>query len=366
MAELRLEVLMEPELTGDPVTKVCKRRRISRDRFYEYRRRFAELGPIGLEPRSRRPRRSPNKTPADLEATICELRKAHPDWGPRTIASYLRRHGTVPPAISTIGRILERNDLVARGKSKPKATKRFERQAPNDLWQIDATQITLSDKTRVWVIDVIDDHSRYLVGALAADRLTSARAWACLEGGLAMAMPEEVVSDNGWCFTGRFRPGREVEFERRLAALGIKHIMTTPFHPQTIGKIERLHRTLKAWLRLQPPPGDVAELQALLDRFRTFYNHDRCHQAIGDVPPAERFVTAVKRQAPTVTRRHVRKIDGAGRISLFKTGFYVGYRRAGQLVDVEQTGDRIRILFGQEVLADFALVPGKRYYGPRR
>jgi transposase InsO family protein len=262
----------------------------------------------------------------------------------------------VPPATSTIGRILERNDLVAKRKSKPKASTRYERSAPNELWQIDATQITLSDGVEVWIIDVLDDHSRYLLEALAVDRLTSTNAWACVEGSLCLGVPQEIVTDNGTCFTGRSLRGYEIEFERRIAALGIKHIKTAPYHPQTIGKIERLHRTLKAWLRLQPPPADIAELQALVDKFRSYYNHDRCHQGI----------VAESQQTRPKPQRCIRKVDATGKIGMRGALFHIGRRHAGLLVDVEMQGDHIHVAFDSEIIARFDYVPGKRYHSRRR
>jgi transposase InsO family protein len=364
MAELRLEVLNEPDHTGDPVTVVCRRRKISRDRFYEYRRRLQNEGPAGLEPRSRRPHTSPNQTPAELEQRICAMRLAHPRWGPRTIRNELRRKNIASPAISTIGRILQRNDLVEPRSPRGGATKRFERSRPNDLWQIDGTQVMLADGTKVWVIDALDDHSRFLIGAIACTTLTGENAWDCLESGFATGHPHELLSDNGLCFTGRLR-GHEVAFERALADAGIRHTIARPYHPQTLGKIERFHRTLKDWLKEQPAPGSVQELQSLLDRFRDHYNNERCHQSIGDIPPAARFApaTAIATPRPVEVMRHVRP---NGAVVCFGCECYVGYRRAGQLVVARRVGRNLQVLYGDEVLLSVELVPSRHYYGPRR
>ena len=142
MSELRLEVLLEPERTGQSVAEVCRRRGISRETFYQYKRRYEEEGATGLEPRSRQPTRSPAQVDVDLEVRICELRKDHPRWGARRIRAELRKAGVDPPAISTIHQVLRRNHLVTdQPRKRPKATKRFEREVPNDLWQIDATRV---------------------------------------------------------------------------------------------------------------------------------------------------------------------------------------------------------------------------------
>jgi transposase len=124
MEELRLEVLLEPERTGDSVAEVCRRRGISRETFYIYRRRYLAEGPEGLVPRSRRPRSSPARIEPALEAEICRLRAKHPRWGARRIRAELRRAGSEPPAQSTIHQVLRRNHLVApRPPRRPKASK---------------------------------------------------------------------------------------------------------------------------------------------------------------------------------------------------------------------------------------------------
>ena len=171
MEELKLQVLYEPERTGETVAEVCRRRGISRETFYLYRRRFGEEGLVGLEPRSRRPRVSPGRIAPLLEAEICELRRRHPRWGARRIRAELRRAGISPPATSTIHQALRRNHLVApQPRRRPRADKRFEREAANDLWQIDATQVALAGDEEAWIVDCLDDHARVCLCALACER----------------------------------------------------------------------------------------------------------------------------------------------------------------------------------------------------
>lgn len=368
MAEVRLEVLAEPQLTGDPVTVVCRRRKVSRDRFYEYRRRYQAQGPKGLEPRSRRPKTNPNRTASQLEQLICDLRRRHRRWGARTIRNELRRKGIKPPATSTIGQILKRNNLIESRPRKRPAPTRFERPEPNELWQIDATQVRLVDGTKAWVIDALDDHSRFLVGALACRRLNGKNAWDCLETGFVTARPKELLTDNGLCFTGRLR-GQEVIFERALADAGIDHIMSTPYHPQTLGKIERFHQTLKDWLEDEAVPETIEDLQVLLDRFRDYYNHDRCHQGIGDVPPIERFARNSSTQPGVTVERSsedIRKVRRSGTVVCRGNEFYVGRRHFGVLVTIQRANNQVRILLGDEVLQRYQLDSTEHYYGPGR
>src|SRR5688572_550789 len=218
MTELRLEVLQEPERTGAMVAEVCRRHGISRETFYQYRRRFLQDGLAGLEDQSRRPRTSPARMAVELEEQICRMRKDHPRWGARRIQAELSRRGVGPPAISSIHQALRRNHLVApQPPRRPTALKRFEREISNDLWQIDATQVRLATKKRAWVLDTIDDHSRYLLAAEAAEAPTGEAAWDCFEEAASRyGLPRQVLSDNGMCFTGRLQ-GVEVVFERSLS-----------------------------------------------------------------------------------------------------------------------------------------------------
>ncbi len=292
MAELRLEVLVEAERTGMSVSEVCRRYGISRQTYYRYRRRYLAEGLAGLEDRSRRPLAPANQLPAERELQIVEMRKDHPRWGARRIRTELIRAGVEAPAISTVHQVLVRNGLVATGpRRRPKADKRFEREIANDLWQIDATRIVLVDDTETWVINLLDDHSRYLVASLVGPAATGELAWDTFElAASRYGLPRQVLSDNGLTFTGRLH-GTEVAFEVSLKELGVEMINSAPYHPQTLGKLERFHRTLKDWLEDEGPAVDVEHLQELVDGFRFHYNRQRPHQGIGDATPAERYGT---------------------------------------------------------------------------
>jgi transposase InsO family protein len=290
LVELKLNVLLEPELTGESVSEVCRRHGISRASFYRYRRRYLAGGTEALEELSRRPSGSPLQIDAGVERLICELRTRQPRWGARRIRAELVRLGVNPPAVSTVHQALKRNYLVApQPPRRRRARIRWEREISNDLWQIDATRVLLADETPVWVIDLLDDHARYLVGASAVSDATGEAAWDAFAAAAALhGLPRQLLSDNGLCFTGRLH-GHEVLFERRLAAAGVQMINSTPYHPETLGKLERFHRTLKEWLHDQGPAQTLTGLQELLDRFREHYNLERPHQGIGDLTPAERY-----------------------------------------------------------------------------
>jgi transposase InsO family protein len=278
------------------VTALCAQLGISRQTFYKYRRRYALEGPAGLVERSRRPHDSPGAVSPAVEEMIVRLRKdLEVDNGAQAIAWHLARRsdldGPVPSA-RTVHRVLVRRGMVVPQPQKRPHTalRRFEWPRPNDAWQIDATAWALADGQRVWIMDVLDDHSRVLIAARAVDGPTSAATWdAFSHGTVQWGFPARVMSDNGACFTGRFLHGGEVDFERQLRSMGIAQLLSSPAHPQTCGKLERSHQTTKRWLGTQAPARDLDELQTQLDVWRHHYNHHRPHRAAAGATPAERW-----------------------------------------------------------------------------
>jgi transposase InsO family protein len=383
MEELKLQLLLESERTGETVAEVCARHGISRASFYRYRRRYLEEGAAGLEPRSRRPRSSPAQIESALEARIVELRKRHRRWGARRIHAELQRAGTEPPAVSTIHRALKRNHLVApQPPRRPQATRRFERERPNDLWQIDGTQLRLAGGEPAWVVDCLDDHARFLLAAIACPGPTGEAAWACVvAAGAAYGLPRQLLSDNHSSFTGRLL-GITVEFERKLAEAGVELINAAPAHPQTLGKLERFHRTLKEWLEDEGPAVDLEHLQLLLDRFRSHYNGERPHQGIGNQTPAERYLPAPKlplgeltlaehEKRPSYAPHSVtRKVWPTGVVAYDGLAIVLGRRYRGATVRVLEVGELVHVYLGDELIRVVAPDRSRRYQNlgkrPRR
>lgn len=366
MAEMKLEILTEPERTGDSVTEVCRRRGISRDRFYAYKRRYELAGMAGLERRSTAPIREPNRIHPDLEELICRMRKDHPRWGARRIRAELLRAEIAPPAVSTIHQALRRNHLVAdQPRKKPRRfLKRFERDEPNDLWQIDATKFRLGDGTWAWVIDILDDHARFLLAAVVCQEPTVKDTIACFEkAARRYGLPRQVLSDNHNTFTGRFF-GFQVAFERLLASVGVKLINSAPAHPQTQGKIERFHRTLKEWIADEGGARDIAHLQRLLDRFARHYNTERPHQSIDDLTPAERYRRSTRiyklpeQLEPSYPDGSIlRKVSRIGITCYDNNHISLETRWIGCTVRIEPRAGRLRIFFGDTLLRDVPHFP---------
>ena len=323
------------------VKALCSELGVSRQTFYKYRRRFALEGPAGLVERSRRPHSSPTAVSAEIEEAIVRLRKELViDNGAQAIAWHLARRPELgpTPSAATVHRVLVRRGMVVpQPQKRPKSSwRRFEWPRPNDAWQIDATAWALADGREVWVMDVLDDHSRVLVAARVADGPTATAAWDAFSHAVVdWGIPARVMSDNGLCFTGRFQ-GHQVDFERQLRSMGIAHLPSSPSHPQTCGKLERSHQTTKRWLRTQPPAGDHDELQDLLDRWRHHYNELRPHRAAGGGTPGDRW-RAADRAVPGdridgPRRASLHKVSSAGQIGWGHYNIAVGSPLAGHTV----------------------------------
>jgi transposase InsO family protein len=361
----RLELILAPEALGLTAREVCRRFGVSPTQFYMWRRRYHVEGVGGLSDRSSRPKTSPRRTPVVMEQAICRMRVAHPNWGPRRIRAEIKRAGGKPPAKSTIGRILVRNGLVTPKPRKRRQWVRFERPRPNDLWQIDAKPIVLADATEVWAINLLDDHARLLLASRATAQLDGEGAWEAFEaasGGY--GLPRELLSDNGSYFTGQHR-GFVAEFERKLWALGVKTIASTPYHPQTNGKLERFHRTLGEWLEEKGPIASINELQRRLDAFRWHYNEERPHQGIDDQTPMERYVATPKAQlsGDELTRSVHRKVATNGTIRYSGWTVNLTSEWAGLTVGVVEAGGKVRVLYGDELITAFSTEHPKPYVG---
>lgn len=374
VVDLRREVLAEVE-AGESVSRVCARYGISRETFYVWRRRFAAEGEPGLVPRSRRPLSSPSMLDPAVEDAIVRVRKDYPHWGPKKIAAVLARRGVSPPAVSTIGRVLVRRGMVVPSRRpRPVATRRFERAASNELWQTDASMHRLADGSTFWVVDLIDDHSRFLTGIEAGAAPTAALAWRAFRGAAARyGLPGELLTDNGLTFTGRLHQVT-VSFERQVRAAGVTMIHARPYHPQTCGKTERMHSTLRQWLATRPPPPGLAAAAALLEEFRRHYNHERPHEALGQLTPADRYRPATPVGLPPIDLDpadtyprgcHRRRVGDDGAITYARTRLRIGDRWAGVEVGLIRRGPLLHVYYGAAEIDCFILgTPEPQRRGP--
>lgn len=372
-------VVTAVKVEGRGKSEVARDYRISRRWVHELVRRYEAEGDAGLEPRSRRPLSSPQQTPIEVEEEIIELRKLLEDEGldagAQTIAFHLTRRRGASPGVATIWRILSRRGFVSpQPQKRPRSSYiRFEAEQPNERWQADITHWSLSDGTTVEILNIVDDHSRLLVASdvrrvtKGGDVVASFHKAAGRHG-----FPASVLTDNAAVFTAGPRRGGRCAIEIELAALKIAYRHSTPYHPQTCGKVERFHQTEKKWLSHQPAAQALPELEAKLDWFRGYYNTTRPHRALGRRTPQEAFEGRPK-AVPTsglIVPSHYRvrqdRIDRGGVVTLrYNSRLHhigVGRRHAGTRVLILVADLNVRILTQEgELLREFTLDPRRGY-----
>ena len=288
MSKARL-VITAVVVEGRSQAEVAKAYGVSKGWVSKLVARYRAEGDSAFEPRSRRPRTSPNATdPAIVELIIATRRMLNTsglDAGAETIAWHLEHHHHLRVHATTIYRTLVRHGLVTPAPEKrPKSSYiRFEADMPNECWQSDFTHYPLADSTDTEILSWLDDHSRYALRITAHQPVTAKVVLAEFRNAIhEHGMPQSTLTDNGMVFTVRFATGRGGRngFEAELHRLGITQKNSRPNHPTTCGKVERFQLTMKRWLDKQPAPATIRELQTLLDAFRTIYNDERPHRSL--------------------------------------------------------------------------------------
>ena len=267
--------------------------------------RYRQGGEPALEPRSRRPNSCAHAVTAEMQQAIVELRSqlagAGYDSGPHTIAHHLRLHHPDIPSVATIWRILKRHGLITpQPQKQPRSSFiRFEAALPNEMWQSDFTHWQLGDGSGVEILNYIDDHSRLLLACTAFSTVKGLDVVEVFSAATeAHRLPASLLTDNGAVFTAKSRHGKGL-LESELERLGIAYKNSRPYHPQTCGKVERFHQTLKRFLAKQAPPTNLAVLQLQLDTFRAYYNHHRPHRALHGATPLVAFNARLKAHPTT-------------------------------------------------------------------
>src|ERR1700689_3641620 len=346
-------------LEGRRPREVARAHGISKSWIYELITRYRAGGYAALEPRSRKPRSCRHETPVEIVQAIVALRNelvadGH-DAGAATIAYHLAKRIEEVPSRATIWRILKREGLIVpEPQKRPRCSLiRFQADLPNETWQTDITHWQLADGEHAEILNFIDDHSRlFLVSdayptTKAQDVVDSFHKAAALHG-----LPASLLSDNGAVFTASPRHGK-VLLQSELKRLGIASKNSRPYHPQTCGKIERLHQTLKRYLAKQPPTKSLTGLQSQLDTFVHYYNDVRPHRALDGRTPLQAYSTRIKAK-PTgqAAKPHFRvrqdKVDEAGKVSLrYHSKLYkIGLGRAhkGRPVKLLIADQQIRVI----------------------
>jgi transposase InsO family protein len=305
--------------------------------------------------------------PAEIEVMVLELRRAHRYWGARRLALELVRKKVTPaPSESAVYRCLVRAGVIdpAKRHRRKEIWKRWERAGPMELWQMDVVGgFLLADGTSAKALTGVDDHSRFCVSA----RLMPRERTQLVCDGFVAAMrahgvPQQVLTDNGKVFTGKYaQPPVDVLFDRLCRENGIDHLLTRPRSPTTTGKIERFHRTLRIEFDTRRAFANLAVAQQALDEWVTYYNTQRPHQAVGDAPPVSRFHAAarpVEEPAPRPDRtgEHwvTRKVSTVGVVCVGYQQVCIGQSYAGNACDVLVTDGTLQYWVGNDLVKTVA------------
>ena len=345
-------------LGGARPSELIRTHPISESWFFRLLARYRAGGPEALQPRSRRPKASPRQTTAEVRRAIVEIRheleSSGLDAGAQTISHHLHiRFGSAPSRV-TIWRILKAEGLVTpQPHKRPRSSWiRFQAELPNEMWQADATHWRLADATDVEILNLIDDHSRFCLASVA---LRTVKSPDVLEtfylAAESYGYPASFLSDNAAVFSGTPRKGRVV-LESELDRLGIESKHSSPYHPQTCGKVERFHQTLKRYLQRQAPADSLAHLQLQLDAFRTIYNQQRPHRSVNGRTPFQAFHARLKAHpsagSPIQYRVRRDKLDAGGRVTIRYLGrlrhLYVSYKHRREPVALLVAGPDVQVV----------------------
>lgn len=354
--EQKLEFVLLAQQGKISFQGLCKRYSISRKTGYKWVSRYKEHGEDGLLDQSRKPKTSPTKTKKVIEERILALRASvNGEWGSKKIQKLLENEyeGCTEkvPARSTINSILKRNGCIQEEKSRSaKAWTRFEHESPNDLWQMDFKgHFALLNNKRCHPLTITDDHSRFNIGLFACpDEKGKTVQERLVDAFNLYGMPKAILTDNGspWGVMGRLSEDGQKTFssiEKWFIQLQIDVIHGKPYHPQTQGKEERFHRTLKAELLQYESFQDYRHCQERFNWWRDRYNCYRPHEAIDMLTPIKKYQPSTRVYKEKIdppyyeNLKNVRKVHDGGFISFRNKEFRVGKAFTGEYVEVKPT-----------------------------
>jgi transposase InsO family protein len=359
VVEQRYKAVQEVISDGMTVTEVAARHHVSRQTLHTWLARYEAGGLDELVDGSHRPPSCPHQMAGELEALVLELRRWKHYWGPRSLVLELARRRVAPlPSQSAVYRCLVRAGVIqpARGRRRIEHWKRWERGGPMELWQMDVVGgVLLADSTAAKVLTGIDDHSRFCVSA----KLMPRERTKLVCDGFAAALrthgvPEQVLTDNGKVFTGRFaQPPVEVLFDRICRENGIEHILTQPRSPTTTGKVERFHKTIRLELNTRQVFKNLTTARAAVDEWVLHYNTERPHRSRDDVTPASRFKagnTAVRTPDSNAAYWVSRKVTSNGIVCVGYQKVNVGMRHAGSACNILVRDGTLQFWVGRQLV----------------
>jgi len=335
--------------------ELCRRYGISRKNGYKWLNRYKTHGPGGLQDQSRRPHHQPARSMEQTEQAVLDLRESHPCWGGRKLRRCLSENNELEvPSASTITEILRRHDKLSEAPAAgPRKFQRFERESPNDLWQMDFKgHFAMKKGGRCHPLTIMDDHSRFNICLAACANETSATVQHHLIDAFRQyGLPHQILSDNGPSWSCQKRRLACSWLEAWLIRVGVDPIHGRPYHPQTQGKEERFHRTLKAEvIETRTEWEDLEQCQSAFMEWRPIYNEIRPHESLGDEVPLSRYRLSTRGYEENSGERDIRehyqegeiqrKVDHSGEISYLGRKYYVGMGLHGEHVVIRALAEK--------------------------
>jgi transposase InsO family protein len=333
------------------ITALCREFGISRPTGYLWRQRYRQAGSLTeIAERSRQPHHSPRRIESWKQQRVVALRR-QTGWGAKKLRVLLHEEEQIALPVRTIHRILERHRLISEDAHGP-APNRFERSAPNELWQMDSKgKYPLSDG-ECHPLSILDDHSRYAVGLYALPELSGRKACPFLvETFRRYGVPQAMLMDRGALWWSAWNGWGLTRLSVRLIEQGIQLLYGRVRHPQTQGKVERFHRTLGQALRHRGVPREFGQWPAALDEFRSSYNQRRPHEALGMKRPAERYQPSRRNYAECVREweypegSDVQRLNSQGMLAADRHRWFVCGALAGQRVQVERFDGKLLVSY---------------------
>lgn len=356
--EQRVRFVVAAARREKPLVALCREFEISRPTGYLWLKRYEKSGLAGIAEISRRPHHSPERTPAELEERVVQVRKQYPDWGARKLKVVLDRE-KVQLTHSAIQRILARRDLIREQDRHRPAVQRFERSAPNELWQMDFKGPKDWNPV-IGPLSVLDDHSRYLTVLQAVGSTRAELVREQLEGAFTeCGVPDAMLMDHGVPWWSAAAPTGATWLTVWLMKQGIRLHWSGYRHPQTQGKVERFHGELERAWQLREGAGE--DRQPWLDAYRWEHNHVRPHEALGMKTPANVWKKSERHYDPNPPRweypagAKVLKLDGQGKMDAYGIRWAISRALRGERVQLERVGSRVLVYYCRTLIRELDL-----------
>lgn len=370
VVEERLRFVIAASRKERGFTDLCAEFGISRQTGYVWLNRYRSGGSGAMVNGSRRPLHSPARTAARIEQQVIELRQQRPDWGAPKLQVVLQQQcgGTSPVTVRTVHRILERHGLIHPEDGHTAARKRFERSHPNELWQMDFKGSAANSSSGAGPLSMVDDHSRYVLELrqLGSTRMQGVQA--TLESTFQQCgVPDAMLMDHGTPWWNAASPWGLTEMAVWIMRQGVRLLYSGIGHPQTQGKIERMHGALAQATRKRR--ADLLE-QAWLDEFRHEYNHMRPHEALEMATPASRWRPSARVFQSTPTeweypaQMQVVQLAGEGQLHWAGRRWEISNALRRQIVGLECVGDRAIVYYCHTPLRQLDRATGQSYSIP--